>query len=338
MRCEGCHRDLSELSAICVHCGKTVDSSRRSPCAAAAEPRSAALSGHVDPVPDGSAAGPDASGQAPRRDVASDPHFNPGAAHVIVLLEAVRSSPFVRANSIYFETCGRISAYLDSGEDSFNASAIDHPEARLSDGGSVRCPAVVLNVGLIRWSRLISAFLCGEFHQASARGIRDVTASRLRMVGSVIAGDRPGDAEAMLAISVAKLNEPSVRAGASELALGIELSVMAHEVGHVCLGHTSSGVRPGDISRNQEREADSFAASVLSSLPGGETTVLGYVLCPLLFAWVDHACRRKIPGSHPLGRERLESALRNRSEHIERVKRVYGVGAPELMALLPAIA
>ena len=268
----------------------------------------------------------------------SDPLFTFGLPDAHGLLHAVRSSQFVAVNTVYSSMAGQISVYVDTGEDCFNAFATAHQGIALSNGEQIAVPAVVFNRGLFAWSRLLAAFVASSIHDAGRIGGRGVVASRLRMVGDAMCGRRPGDAEALWNLAIAGLKAQGVRADAEQLAFGVEVSVMAHEVGHLCLAHTASMQGCSDeVSRNQEREADSFAASVLSSLAGGEATFLGHVLCPLMFAWQDFSIRNRQPTSHPLGRERFQSALRSRSEHLAAVSHRYGLGEAELLALLPSV-
>ncbi|MBQ5530941.1 MAG: hypothetical protein IIT98_02930, partial [Kiritimatiellae bacterium] len=91
--------------------------------------------------------------------------------------------------------------------------------------------------------------------------------------------------------------------------------VIAHECGHHALGHLLSfaGKPNLEISRNQEREADSFASSVISASPFGE-----YMFAGTLF-WSYALAKQSDDvsgsgGSHPLWKERFENFVRANSE------------------------
>ena len=64
-----------------------------------------------------------------------------------------------------------------------------------------------------------------------------------------------------------------------------------------------------EISRNQEREADSFASSVISSSPFGDYLVFGTILWEAVWVWVERATGQ-IASTHPLASERLADLIR----------------------------
>ena len=122
---------------------------------------------------------------------------------------------------------------------------------------------------------------------------------------------------------------------ARSLSASMEAAVIAHEAGHIALSHTLGTRLNFDVSRNQEREADSFASSVLSTSPFREYLFLGQVFVTLLFSWMDHVGRHKDPTTHPLGRERFFNVMTSNSAAAADAADQFGLTRERLVELLP---
>lgn len=96
---------------------------------------------------------------------------------------------------------------------------------------------------------------------------------------------------------------------------GTIVSVLAHECGHHALGHLLgfSEKRNLEIDRNQEREADSFASSVISASPFGEYIFAGTLFWHYAVAMQSDS-DSDVKRSHPLSRERFENFVRANAE------------------------
>jgi hypothetical protein len=136
---------------------------------------------------------------------------------------------------------------------------------------------------------------------------------------------------------VAKMPRPDERfvSLARSLSASMEMFVVGHEAGHIAYGHTLGQQHNYDVSRNQERDADSFASSALSTSPFREYLFLGQVFVTLIFAWVDHAGRSRNPTTHPLGRERFLNAMASNSEAAKEAAEQFGLTRERLEELLP---
>ena len=95
----------------------------------------------------------------------------------------------------------------------------------------------------------------------------------------------------------------------SSFASAMLIGILAHEFGHLALGHVQGGSANLEVSRNQEREADSFASSVISTSPFGGYLVLGMVLWDLVWVWYEKATGAPAT-THPLSSERLADLIR----------------------------
>lgn len=91
---------------------------------------------------------------------------------------------------------------------------------------------------------------------------------------------------------------------------------IAHEMGHVCYSHIFS---PGysnmtaDESRNMERDADSFASSVINRSIFGREMFIAHLKCCISWTVVEKVGGRVEPKTHPLASERLINAVKSNS-------------------------
>lgn len=104
---------------------------------------------------------------------------------------------------------------------------------------------------------------------------------------------------------------PGVQTKAQAVSAGMIIGVLAHEMGHVCLGHVDGpsyyDSNP-EIARNHEREADSFASSITAATPFGEYVYDGTLFWHYVLA--QQQGNTAIESTHPLERERLENLIR----------------------------
>ena len=109
--------------------------------------------------------------------------------------------------------------------------------------------------------------------------------------------------------------DEKIRQRALSYSSGTIVSVLAHECGHHALGHLLAFREKVnlEIDRNEEREADSFASSVISASPFGE-----YIFAGTLFWHYAVAMQADVDtdsaSDHPLSRERFENFVRANAE------------------------
>ena len=115
-----------------------------------------------------------------------------------------------------------------------------------------------------------------------------------------------------------------------ELACGTVVGVLAHEFGHLALGHCCGSVLNDEISRNHEREADSFASSVVSASEYRESLGLGTIIWELAMA-VFESIHGVEATTHPHSIERLLNFIRANPSTAE------AIGMEEILALLKTI-
>ena len=202
-----------------------------------------------------------------------------------------------------------------------------------------KAPAIVFYGGLALAIRLAATALA--LHVRSSRSQKDsrslpMLTKTFQDLGRTIISRGKFDLESSENI-LQETVIPSIREGdepfvldAQSYAAAAEMYVVAHEAGHIALSHTLGNSLNYDISRNEEREADSFASSVLSSCRIPDL-FLGQVLVTIVFAWQEHVGRNRTPTTHPLGRERFFNALKSNSEAAQKAADDFGLSREKLI-------
>ena len=242
------------------------------------------------------------------KDAAVTQYFQPSEAELAQLFEYVRSAANVKENLQYAGLMKDVRFFYLADNDTVNAYA---SLKQLNKDKEELHRVIVLLGGAVRFSKVaslaVAAHLSGD-KQAPVRLVRALEPADCGKLDldSVIRLVNAADLGAALA------NE-TVQAKAKSVSAGMILGILAHEAGHHALGHTlnTSEKVNLDISRNQEREADSFASSVIASSPFGE-----YILAGTLFWHFALASQQgdAVATTHPLSKERFENFVRANAE------------------------
>lgn len=132
----------------------------------------------------------------------------------------------------------------------------------------------------------------------------------------------------------AYLAKEEIRAKAKSIAAGEVVGTLAHETGHIVLGHLEGKdpkIRQNmEVCRNYESQADLVASSIMSTINFGEYVFLGQVF----YYWVnmqktDALIMQNVPRNeldHPLSRERYVSFVLANKEKAA----AYGFPIPNL--------
>ena len=234
--------------------------------------------------------------------------MEPSVAELNQLCEYVRNAPNVRENVAYSAIMSEVEFFYQKDNNAVNAFASIKKSENESDkavriiefcGGAARFGRVA--------SLAVGVDLCGDAG-AARRFVEALKVSDLSDFSEKTAVRLVG--EAGLASALA---DDKVVAKARSVSAGLMLGVIAHEAGHQALCHTlNTKTMNLEISRNQEREADSFASSVIASGPFGE-----YILAGTLFWHYAMAMQQgddAVARTHPLSKERFENFVRANSE------------------------
>lgn len=234
-------------------------------------------------------------------------YVTPGRAEAVQLFEFVRNSAHVQENMLYAEMLGGAQFRYEPEDGTLNAFATMEPAA-LADGREALVPVVVLLGGAARFGRVAALVVAASRRGYEGVGPRFLEFLRREPLGCVGTG---WSARVIQEIGLyPAMGDDRTLALAKSVSAGLLLGILAHEAGHLALGHVLRTEYRGnnDISRNQEREADSFASSVIASSPFGE-----YILAGMLF-WHYALAQQEEEGArattHPLSRERFENFVR----------------------------
>lgn len=218
----------------------------------------------------------------------------------------VKNSPHVVSNALYSQIGPKLSFKL-----------VDDPTINAFATIENGTPAIYLLNGAVRYANIVAASyalthlnpqasnktrallpeLIGEFASFIRSCQYSLTAEKAVEFGAT------GPGMAML--------DPVLSRKATSCAAGLLIGILAHEYGHLALGHLYGASQTLEISRNQEREADSFASSVISSSPFGDYAVVGFILWELVWVWQEKENPGGIVAStHPLASERLADLIR----------------------------
>ena len=246
---------------------------------------------HLNPAP------------ADGRNLASlDSYLKPSPLFVRQMFEIVKNSEHVQGNNLYRDSLDRVRFAYDEDNDAVNAhaSALEKNGIGQEYAQEIRCCA-----GAARFARLVSLALAAELNGRNGAVRALLGAMEPGQFGKLPEGEaRDLAAKAGLEADFA---DAAVRTKAETIASGMLLAVLAHESGHQALGHVFGAAANAEISRNQEREADTFASSVISSSGFGE-----YMFAGMLFwhyALVAGQGGGDGTGTHPLARERLDNLV-----------------------------
>ena len=228
-------------------------------------------------------------------------YFNPSEEEMRHLWEIIRTSPHITENKLYSAVIANVDFRYLADNDSVNAFAAMHKPDGLGLGQK---PILCLLGGYVRISRVLAL--------AYAANQSGITNAMPRLVGIwKKLSDGFSDSTMKTFVEETGLSmvasSPEILVKAKAISSGMILATLAHEAGHHALGHLHGRVDSAtrEVSRNQEREADSFEASIMSVSPFGEFMLNG----DLLYYAID----AKVGGggyTHPYSEERFNNLVK----------------------------
>lgn len=344
--CTHCKRENNSISILCAYCGNSYDSNHvviQSDIID--EPTLQPFNRNVHIR---RATGQDASRLLDLQ------HVHCSASTLAALYKAAQQSPFVTGNPNYRSKTSGTSLGIDNttwmGKCTINGFATEQ-DIVLAPGASgpalpstdlpentvrIPGPCIVLNEFLLMSAGLASVFLC------SAIPASNVSKERLYDLSKALAINARASSKQFFdrvnhCIQRADLlcEDTALVESAIRVRDGMVTAVLAHEMGHLCLGHTSSLVRQDEVSRNMEREADSFAASLLHTMDNRAYHFVGQVMFDLMMTWQHHGYGPQIPTSHPSSRDRLLAAFTSNPTAAGEAEALFGMSVSDWKSLLP---
>lgn len=241
------------------------------------------------------------AGNGGNADIAS--YLTPTQEEVWQWWEYVRNSMHVRLNPAYNNYAAGTEFIYAHGEDTINAFAGQNDDEK-------KPFRIVFFGGAMRFSRLaslaVAVDVCGRPGTAS-RFAKSIDMEGQMSMRAAIETMSDCGLDEMLSL-------PGVRSKAQAISSGMIVGILAHEMGHVCLGHIlgpSYYDSNQEIARNHEREADSFASSITAACPFGEYVYEGTLFWHYVLA--KQEANQTVASTHPLSRERLENIIRANS-------------------------
>lgn len=223
------------------------------------------------------------------------------------LFKFVKNSPHVQGNAHYRELLEAVRFVYEADDDVVNAYAFAQEDAGAD--GRVRLE-IHCNAGAARFARLIALGMAA----GGEDGVRQLLEAMHPIQFAVL-----GEQDAVALLRQTGLDEAlasaNVRKSSESIAAGMLTFVLAHESGHQALGHVFGNAANLEVSRNQEREADTFASSVIATSPYGEYMFAGTLLWQYALAQQQEGSVGG--GTHPLAKERLENLIRQNPDMAE---------------------
>jgi hypothetical protein len=264
-------------------------------------------------------------------------------AHVRQMAQFVIHSPYVAGNRHYSERAQQTTLVFAADELLVNACATDDPVADLQP------PLIIIFGGLPHAFHIVSIGLAAV--RQVAEGM--TTASLVKLIQStgmkMLENEGQISPEAVREIleahglDILLKKNGEVHRQACSYASAMLIGVIGHEMGHLALGHTLGGRQSDEVSRNQEREADSFSSSIISTSPFSDYLVGGTLFWWVLLVWMEEPIRKiaeemgdtellgKMESTHPRPVERLQDFLQSHKSQAE----ALGITPESVVDFLP---
>jgi hypothetical protein len=254
-------------------------------------------------------------------------------------LEMVLASKHIKQNYLYSQLTEKINFDFKKYDSAFNADAGEIPA--VEDGHMTRYKLITLYGGFASAIRL--AATAAVFHKRNSPMVLPDTYYKIGQTAEEFNGRLPHEAAENIHTQdfqplVDTLLEHTVERSLSmayNFRFSMYMAVIAHEIGHIASGHTQGRAQNFDVSKNQERTADEFAASILSTCPYREYHFLGQIFVMALIAWTEYVAGIPQSVTHPLGRERFVNTCFNNSQALKEAEQYFGFDRVTLFKLLP---
>lgn len=320
--CPKCAAPIRTSSAICHRCGLALPLVRQPATSlVGASARPSSDPDDVDPVARGRLLAPDEA--AIRR-----------------LMRQVRLVSHVQENTRHRQVAADCWIHLCSRRPDPNACAHAAPEP-CDECGEPR-PAgkaltILVNRGLGQFAGLLAAVAASPLMLARDDSrYADCRAGLARCAGVL---DDPAGVDgplagALMEHAIRACTVPGLMPLAIDVASGMIAFIMAHELAHLSYGHVLGTETSLEVSRNSEREADSFAASVLVGLPNPDRVLIGGVIWWSCLATAEQMRAGSAPATHPMSRARLQSLIESAPSAMQAARAAHGITGDGLLALI----
>jgi len=240
------------------------------------------------------------------------------------IFEMVRNSSYVAMNVEYKEKANNTTIKFDHDNNVINAYASSHNYPKHD---------IHIFAGLCYSSKMMGLALANFVENRGDNESLDVLRRACDYIGEIIVNNNGEFTEMNVLAGMELLNfdiTPVISAEANSYWFGSILSVVGHELGHICLSHTVRGDWSNSVSRNDERQADLFAHSVVSTTPFSKYNILSTLFTEVVFAWL-HKNHDGPATTHPHSEERIMNTINSH----ESLLAGYGITKENIKTFLP---
>lgn len=248
-------------------------------------------------------------------------YITPSYSELKQAFQMVLSSDHVSENLAYANATRDVRFYHDPSQDTINAFATvvdswhrEEPEF---------WPSIMVCGGAGRFARVIGAALTELGDELDI----DALLGALGSVGSLDNEQARLILAEALHVPMERYSDPAWLSRAKGVSRGILMSILAHETGHIALGHVWAWQKNTERNRNQEREADSFAHSIASGTADAEIMFFGNFLFHYAYAINEGRDENSaMAQTHPYAEERLYNLIRDNKS----IADLYGITETEI--------
>lgn len=239
------------------------------------------------------------------------------------IFEMVKNCSYVSKNFDYNDKASNTAITYEENNDTINAYASSqrHPEHDIH-----------IFAGLSNSSKLMGAALASYVENSNQETL-EILRQACDFIGEKIKESSGEFTSLDISEGLELLNIPMTSVIISEANsywFGSVLSVVGHELGHICLSHTVRGDWSNGVSRNDERQADLFAHSVVATTPFSKYNVLSTLFTEVVFAWL-HKNDNSPSTTHPHSVERVMNTINSHEELLMG----YGITRDNIDLFLP---
>ena len=253
----------------------------------------------------------------------SDFSFETSQIEIEYIFDMVKKCSYVFSNPEYKEKANNTKIIFDENDTNINAyaSSKNYPNHEIH-----------IFAGLSYSSKLMAIALANFVEMKNTETI-EVLRQACDYIGQVIKDNDGEFTSRDVAAGIELLDiemKPIIKAESASYWFGSVLSVVGHELGHICLSHTVRGDWSNSVSRNDERQADLFAYSVVSTTPFAKYNVLSTLFTEVVFAWLSKG-RTGPATTHPHAIERIMNTINSNEDLLNG----YGITTENISDFLP---
>ncbi len=255
-------------------------------------------------------------------------YITPSYSELKQTFQMVRDSEHVSENLQYANDLNRVRFYHDPSVGSINAfaTAIDKWHSQEPE----MWPSIMVCGGAGRFARVVAAAMTEFGDDESSLDLDELLGSLagIEFLDNDMAYKILSN---VLHVPDERYSDPAWLSRAKGISRGILMSILAHEAGHVALGHIWAWQKNKERNRNQEREADSFAHSVGSGTADADDMFWGNLLFDYAFAINEmRDGNSEMSRTHPYSEERLFNLIRDNQS----IAQIYGITEDEMRKAL----